>query len=284
MSGPVGGGGDDRLVAPGFAISAPAGSILDRALRLHRSRAWTVLVVVAIVVNSVILGMLTAIPEEGPLFAACETIDELTLSILILDVLLTIFVKRLAVLRSGWDMFDISVTVVSLFPLLQALSALRAFRIVRIIRLLKFLPNGGAIINGIYAAMRSMTTMVVILGIVFYIFVVLCTTLFRGIDPIHFGDLGLTTISLYEVMVYYGADPEVMHLVTTEMPWSWLIFIPFIFLTSFAIFNMFIGLVTTAMETEMHKNEAEDGATLLRLETKVDALATRLDELLTRLQ
>lgn len=85
-------------------------------------------------------------------------------------------------------------------------------------------------------------------------------------------------------MVYYGADPEVMHLVTTEMPWSWLIFIPFIFLISFAIFNMFIGLVTTAMETEMRKDVAEDGAALLRLETKVDALATGLDELLTHLQ
>ena len=235
-----------------------------------------------ILANSITLGILTGVSIDHPLRALCETIDRLTLVVLVVDVLLTIMVKRAGVLRSGWDLFDIVVTAVSIVPVLQAFAALRTFRAVRLLRLLSFIPNGRATIDGLFVAMRSMTTTMIIIGVVYYIFVILFTSLFGDVDPVHFGTLGSTAISLYEVMVYYGADPEVMGKLTNDVPSSWLLFIPFVFITSYALLNMFIGIIAAALEMEMMKDD-EGAAALVRLEAKVDTLTTRLDEALARL-
>lgn len=45
---------------------------------------------------------------------------------------LCIAVKRLAVLHSGWDLFDVGVTFLSLSPNVGAPSALRVLRVVRV--------------------------------------------------------------------------------------------------------------------------------------------------------
>ena len=247
------------------------------------SKSWMIVVGVAILVNAISLGVLTEVREAGPVLTIFEAIDQVTVALLIMDALLTIVVKRLGVFRSGWDMFDITVTAVSVVPFLQAFSALRAFRTVRLLRLLTFIPHGRATVDGLFAAMRSMTSTLIMVLVVFYIFIILCTMLFRDLDPAHFGTLGLSAESLYEVAVYYGADPEVMKGLTHEHPWTWFIFVPFIFLTSFALLNMFIGVLTAAIDSEMQKDASETNVELERIEGKLDALAARLEEVLGRL-
>jgi voltage-gated sodium channel len=41
-------------------------------------------------------------------------------------------------------------------------------------------------------------------------------------------------------------------------PWSWLFFIPFIVTTSFAVLNLFIGIIVSAMQEEHESTASEE--------------------------
>jgi len=41
-------------------------------------------------------------------------------------------------------------------------------------------------------------------------------------------------------------------------PWSWLYFIPFIVTTSFAVLNLFIGIIVSAMQDEHESTASEE--------------------------
>jgi voltage-gated sodium channel len=56
-------------------------------------------------------------------------------------------------------------------------------------------------------------------------------------------------------------------------PWSWLFFVPFIVLTSFAVLNLFIAIIVNAMQSQ-HESEHQAAAQ----EAHADAKAI-LDEL-----
>lgn len=43
-------------------------------------------------------------------------------------------------------------------------------------------------------------------------------------------------------------------------PWSWVFFVPFIIITSFAVLNLFIGIIVDAMQMTQHDTHEDDGA------------------------
>lgn len=251
---------------------------------IHQSRGWGVFVGIAILINSAALGVIASLAQGDPRIDTFEVVDKITLAVLILDSLLCIATKRSRILRDGWDMFDISVVAISLVPMLQSLSALRAFRTVRLLRLLTILRNGRATVDALFRAIRNMGAALIVMGVVYYIFVIICTTLFRDADPDQFGDLGKTMVSLYQLMIMFGADSDVTRQVTSQIPWSWLVFVPFVFIASFALLNLVIGVFVSAVDEELKQEISEESAELVRIEKKLDALAACVNELMNRVK
>ncbi len=246
---------------------------------LYGARSWRVGIGAAIFVNSVVLGAITAAPEGSLLARRLGCVDEVLLVLLVFDALLCLVVKRLAVLRSGWDMFDVGVTLVSLTPSVGVLSAFRVLRVVRVMRLISFVPRGRATVDALLGALRNMAAAFMILAVVFYSFVVIVTNLFRDIDPAHYGTLGRSAEHLYAVMVSLGANLESETVFAAE-PWSLLIFGAFIVVASFGLLNMFIAVLVAALKEQLDReNVAEERAHFERLERKIDALSAALEAL-----
>jgi voltage-gated sodium channel len=61
-------------------------------------------------------------------------------------------------------------------------------------------------------------------------------------------------------------------------PWAWLFFVPFIVITSFAVLNLFIGVIVSAIQEVAEPSKAETG-----MEAEIKALRKDMDELLRRL-
>jgi voltage-gated sodium channel len=251
---------------------------------IHQSRGWGIVVAIAILINSAALGVIASLAPGDPRIETVELVDKITLAALILDSLLCIAAKRSRILRDPWDMFDISVVAISLVPMLQSLSALRAFRTVRLLRLVTILRNGRATVDALFRAIRNMGAAMTVMAIVYYIFVIICTTMFREADPGQFGDLGKTVVSLYQLMIMFGADSDITRQVTNQIPWSWLVFVPFVFIASFALLNLVIGVFVSAVDNEMKQEITEENAELLRIEKKLDALAACVNELMNRVK
>lgn len=222
------------------------------------SPVFTNAIVVLILVNAVTLGM-----ETGDLFSAkfgsiLRLIDQAILGIFVVEMLLKFFVYRLSFFRSGWNIFDLSIVSISLLPASGPLAILRSLRIFRVLRLFSIIPQMRLVITGLLRALPGMASVVGVIAIIFYICSVLVTKIFGGTGDATlealFGDLGKSMFTLFQLMTLEDWVGGIAEPAMALHPWSWLIFIPFIIITSFAILNLFIGVIVDAMQN-VHKEE-----------------------------
>lgn len=244
---------------------------------LYASGFWRVGIGLVVLVNSIVLGAIAEVTEGSMIAARLDVADDVLLSILVADVLLCLAVKRWAVLSSGWDLFDVTVTLVSVIPNIGMLSAFRVLRVIRVLRLISFVPHGRAMVDALLHALRNMVAAFVVLGVVFYSFVVITTSLFRDVDPVHYGTLGRAAAHLYTVMVTLGSGLDA-EAVLDGNPWALPLYGAFIIVASFGLLNMFIAVLVAALKEQLEADQMrEERARFDRLERKLDALAASIE-------
>lgn len=207
---------------------------------------------VLIILNAVTLGLETdsiIMEHAGHIL---HTIDKIVVAIFTLEILLKIFVYRLSFFREGWNVFDFIVVGISLLPSSGPLAILRALRILRILRLMSVVPQMRRVISALFHAIPGMASIIAVLLIIFYVSAVLATKIFGAHpDPNMqewFGTIGASMYSLFQIMTLEGWSDGIVRPVMHVMPLSWIFFIPFVIITSFAVLNLFIGIIVDAMQ------------------------------------
>jgi voltage-gated sodium channel len=217
---------------------------------LIESRRFDLAITALIVVNAVTLGLETspgAIAAIGPLL---HFVDRAILGVFIVELGARMLVYRGAFFRDPWRVFDFVVIAFALVPATGTLSVLRALRILRVLRLISIVPSLRRVVTGFVTALPGMGSIMLLLGLVFYVFAVMATKLYGASFPDQFGTLGASLYTLFQVMTLEGWSDGVVRPVMGIYPLAWLFFIPFIVATSFTVLNLFIGVIVSAMEAE----------------------------------
>ena len=81
---------------------------------------------------------------------------------------------------------------------------LRALRVLRVLRLITALPALKRVVAGLLAALPGMGSIVLLIGLIYYVFAVMATKLFGDDKPEHFGTLGESLFTLFTVMTLEG--------------------------------------------------------------------------------
>lgn len=206
-----------------------------------------------ILINAVTLGLETnpSISEHygHPLF----WLDKSILVVFTIELLLKFYAYRFNFFRSGWNVFDFLIVAIAWIPASGAFAILRALRILRVLRLLSVVPQMRRVITAIAHAIPGMTSVVGVLGLLFYVASVLTTKLFgQHPDPNMqewFGSIGDSAYTLFQVMTLESWSMGIVRPTMDLFPWAWTFFVPFIIITSFAVLNLFIGIIVDAMQT-----------------------------------
>jgi len=223
-------------------------------------------IICLILFNAVTLGMETSpsISERyGSLLMALDTV---ILLIFTAELLLKLYAYRLDFFRSGWNLFDLAIVTIAWVPTSGPFAILRALRILRVLRLLSVVPQMRRVIAAIGHSIPGMVSVIGVLGILFYVSAVLTTKLFgQHPDPQlqdWFGSIGASAYTLFQVMTLESWSMGIVRPVMAHYPWAWIFFVPFIIITSFAVLNLFIGIIVDAMQMVQQENraEAEDAA------------------------
>jgi voltage-gated sodium channel len=138
---------------------------------------------------------------------------------------------------------------------------LRALRILRSLRLVSAVPGMRKVVSGLLSAIPAMLSIVLLLGLVLYVGAVLATELYGVTTPEHFGDLGTSLFTLFQVMTG-EAWPEIAKDVLPLHPSAWIFFVVYILISTFVVLNLFTAVVVSAMEPE-RREESEAEARLL---------------------
>ena len=235
---------------------------MQRLKTLIESPAFERAIVTLIIINAVSLGLETSPAVMDQAGGLIVLIDRLILSVFVIELAAKFAVYRTAFFRSPWRIFDLVVVGIALIPSAGAFSVLRALRILRVLRLVSVVPSLRRVIGGLLNALPGMGSILLLLGLFFYVFSVMATKLFGGSFPEWFGSIPASAYSLFQVMTLESWSMGIVRPVMEVYPWAWAFFIPFILCTTFTVLNLFIGVVVSAMQKEHDDQAASDRATL----------------------
>ena len=230
-----------------------------------------------IVVNAITLGLETSETAVSVAGGLIDLIDQICLTIFVIEIIAKLIAVRLNFFKSGWNIFDFVIVGIALAPGTEGLSVLRALRILRVLRVISVAPSLRRVVEGFVTALPGMGSVFVLMAMIFYIGAVMATKLFGAAFPEWFGTLGLSGYSLFQIMTLESWSMGIVRPVMKEFPYAWAFFVPFIMVTTFAVVNLLVGLIVNSMQ-DAHSEESNAATDEYR-----DLVIKRLDEIEAKL-
>lgn len=209
--------------------------------------------------------------------------------------------------RDPWNAFDFVIVLVCVLPIeAEGVAVLRLARLLRVLKLVRALPRLQLLVSALLKSIPSMGYVTLLLGLLFYLYAVAATHLFGENDPVYFGNLESSLLSLFRIVTLegwtellyiqmYGCDafgydnwpgqcvaPSAAPLTAVTF------FVSFILIGTMVVMNLFVGVIMKGMEEAHDEQEKElvaaqqAGATSLDVE--LDALRSRLASLNEQLE
>jgi len=214
-------------------------------------------IMLLIVINAVILGLETvpvAMQNYGSILLA---IDHFILGVFVVEILLRIYAHRLAFFRDPWSLFDFVVVAIALVPASGPLAVLRALRILRVLRLLTLVPSMRRVVGALLGSIPGLSSIALVLLLIYYVFAVIATKLFAEHFPQWFGSIGESLYSLFQIMTLESWSMGIVRPVMVEYPYAWIFFIIFILIATFTMLNLFIAIIVNAMQSFTEQENRE---------------------------
>jgi voltage-gated sodium channel len=202
-----------------------------------------------ILVNAVILGLETSpslMAAHGPLLVV---LDQAILGVFVVEIAARLLVHRLAFFRDPWSVFDFVVVGVALVPATGQLAVLRALRVLRVLRILTIVPSMRRVVGALLSAIPGLSSIALVLLLIYYVFAVIATNLFAATYPEWFGDIGRSLYTLFQIMTLESWSMGIARPVMENFPYAWAFFVPFILVATFTMLNLFVAIIVSAMQT-----------------------------------
>ena len=225
--------------------------------RIVHARKFEYLLVLLIVGSAAWLGVATSehLADRYGLWMALFWI--LTLLVLVLEVLLKMFALSPRVdryFRDGWNAFDfltISFLIISIATFSPSSSVdyadygilIMLLRLMRLLGSLSTVQELRLILSTLIRSIPSVGHIVVLLGIILYVYGFVGHSSFSEHDPAHWGNLGVAVLSLFQIMTM-DDWVTIMHTAIELEPMAWVFFISFVIISAFIVANLFVAVVT----------------------------------------
>lgn len=239
---------------------------------LVKSKHFNGFIIGTIIVAGIVVGIETFPEMERSYAGLWKVLDKVILAIFTVEILIKMVAlapNPLRFFRDGWNVFDFVIVAVCFLPFGGSyVAVLRLFRLLRVLRLITVVPKLQIIVGAILRSLPSMFYVTVLLGLLFYIYAVIGVMFFRGNDPVHFGDLWTSMLSLFRVVTLedwtdvmyiqmFGSDAyqgynqsvEGMEITPKAQPLlGAFYFVSFVLIGTMIMLNLVIGVVINGMD------------------------------------
>ncbi|GAA1344313.1 ion transporter [Saccharothrix algeriensis] len=251
-------------------------TVRDRTAAIVDGRPFQRVIIGVIAVNAIALGCETSpalVEAHGGVLTA---LDRAALAVFTAELAARLYAHRLRFFRDPWNCFDLVVVGLALLPAAGPLSIVRSLRVLRALRLVAMVPSMRRVVTALVRSIPGLLSLSGLLLLLLYVGGVVAINLFRGSGDARFEDLGATVLTLFQITTG-DSWSDVMRDVMDEQPLAWVFFVCYLLVGTFTMLNLFIAVVCSAMESEVHdRPPAADPAVLgeLRaLREEVRALA-----------
>jgi voltage-gated sodium channel len=125
---------------------------------------------------------------------------------------------------------------------------------------------------------------ILLMSVIFYIYAVTGFHLFSHGDPEHWGSLGVSLLTLFQMVTLEGWV-DVMDASMEATPWAWIYFVTFIMIGTFVVLNLFIAVVINNLEASKAEQleELEKPVTHEEVLTELERTSRALKDLQRKL-
>ena len=252
--------------------------------RTADASAFQLAVLVVILANAIVMGIETWPSLAGEWRTPLRAANLVAQALFVLEMIVRVAAHGRRPWRfftDGWNSFDFGVVAFSLLPAAGPLAAVgRLARILRVARLVSRLPELRLIIGTMLRSIPSMGHVVMLLGLLLYVYGVVGSHLFGQADPAHWGNLGRAVHSLFVIITLEGWV-EIMRASEAVGAWVWAYYASFIVVAVFVVMNLFIAVVINNLETVRREDSLEEAddpaadpvaAEIKRLRTQIEEL------------
>jgi voltage-gated sodium channel len=257
--------------------------MIGLARRITDSRAFQAFIIGVILGNAVLVGLETSpeiVAQSGAVF---DVLNLAIITVFIVELTIRVvsyFPRPLRFFADGWNVFDFLIVALSLLPSAGSFATVaRLARLLRVLRLVSVFPELRLIVGTMIRSFSSMTSVVLLLTLVIYVYAVLGYHLFSAVDPAHWADLGLSVRTLFEVLTLEGWL-ELQAAVIDPVPMAWLFFGSYVLLAVFIVVNLFIAVILNNLESVKAEQAAEalEGGDDAELLQRIERLRSDLSD------
>jgi voltage-gated sodium channel len=248
------------------------GAMVHLCRRVASSRWFQNAALSVIVANAVLIGVETspALWERyGGLFNALNAAVQVIFVVEIAVRLLAFGPRVHRFFLDGWNVFDFTIVALSLLPAAGPFTTVaRLARLLRALRVVSALPELRLIVATMLRSIPSLANVVVLLGLILYVYAIIGVHLFAGVDPGNWGSLPRAGLTLFEILTLEGWV-DLMNTSLAATTWAWIYYVSFVVLAVFVVINLFIAIVINNLEAAKREEPVPAGS-------QAGALAARL--------
>ena len=228
-----------------------AGAMVHLCRRVASSRWFQNAALAVIVANAVLIGVETspALWERyGGVFDALNAAVQVIFVVEIAVRLLAFGPRVHRFFLDGWNVFDFTIVALSLLPAAGPFTTVaRLARLLRALRVVSALPELRLIVATMLRSIPSLANVVLLLGLILYVYAIIGVHLFAGVDPGNWGSLPRAGLTLFEILTLEGWV-DLMNTSLAATTWAWIYYVSFVVLAVFVVINLFIAIVINNLE------------------------------------
>ncbi|GAA0854195.1 ion transporter [Aliiglaciecola litoralis] len=263
-----------------------ASTLQSKFIKIRSNKMFELVVIAVIIFSALLVGAKTY--EMSDTLISVATFLDWFITIFFLTEITIRFIaepRKIDFFKNFWNMFDTVIVFVSLIPADDTDMAIiaRLVRVFRVLRMISIIPELRMLLTSLIKALPQLGYVMLLMFIIFYIYAAIGSTLFENINPVLWGDITVSMLTLFRVMTFEDWT-DVMYETMEVYPLSWIFYLTFIFLSAFAFLNMVIGIVVNVMEQENEKarkelSEERGEPTIIDLSDQLKSIQLQLTEL-----
>ena len=155
--------------------------------------------------------------------------------------------------------------------ILVTLRIVRILRVVRFFRLIKTFEQLWLIVSGLVSALKTVVWVLLLQLLLIYMCAIFATTQIGS--PTYFSSVTTSMISLWQIATLDDWADSIVRPTVQESPALILFFVPFLFLSTFGILNVIVGIVVeNTVQSAQRKSESQQREEEMLKQTALDAL------------
>ena len=251
-------------------------NIQQTFLKIRNHDVFEGIVISIIIISAIMVGFRTydeVFPPE--VFQIFSVLDYAVTIFFLIEIIIRVYSYEKArdFFKENWNIFDFTIVALSLIPIasLDGVIIGRLLRVFRLLRVISFIPQFRILIESLITAIPRVGYVLLFIFIETYIFAAIGSILCSGIDPEHWGNIGVAMLTLFQTATLEGW-PDLLDKAYSSRPFAWIFFLSFIILNSFIFLNMIVGVIIDVMIRQNDAYESEEMQALGKILRRIESV------------